>query len=184
MFNRETSRWLHPFGAPSVAIAGVEVQVAQESDRLVFRYRLDGDVTCLKLPALGPPTRADRLWEHTCFEAFIRAGGAQAYYELNFSPSRQWAAYAFRAYRDVAGDITVCAPEISVQHDARRIELVATVAWQRFPLLTATTELSIGLSAVIEAGDGRLSYWALTHPSTKPDFHHPESFALEFALPG
>jgi hypothetical protein len=37
----------------------------------------------------------------------------------------------------------------------------------------------LGLSAVIEATDGTISYWALAHPSDKPDFHHPDSFVLE-----
>ena len=31
----------------------------------------------------------------------------------------------------------------------------------------------LGLSAVIETDDGRLSYWALAHPRAQPDFHHP-----------
>jgi hypothetical protein len=34
---------------------------------------------------------------------------------------------------------------------------------------------------VIEEGDGVLSYWALRHPAARPDFHHPEGFALEIA---
>ena len=52
-------------------------------------------------------------------------------------------------------------------------------------VLTADVELPagatgpIGLCAVIERWDGAISYWALAHPSDKPDFHHPESFALE-----
>jgi hypothetical protein len=37
----------------------------------------------------------------------------------------------------------------------------------------------LGLSAVIETVDGFFSYWALAHPSDKPDFHHPDSFILE-----
>jgi len=36
-----------------------------------------------------------------------------------------------------------------------------------------------GLSAVIEEPTGAISYWALAHPSDKPDFHHPDSFILE-----
>jgi hypothetical protein len=44
--------------------------------------------------------------------------------------------------------------------------------------------LRLGLSAVIEDIDGRLSYWALKHPPGKPDFHHPDSFALDVTLPG
>lgn len=37
----------------------------------------------------------------------------------------------------------------------------------------------LGLSAVIEGVDGAISYWALVHPSDKPDFHHPDSFVLD-----
>ena len=36
----------------------------------------------------------------------------------------------------------------------------------------------LGISAVIEEQDGRLSYWALAHPPGKPDFHHRDCFAL------
>jgi len=32
---------------------------------------------------------------------------------------------------------------------------------------------------VIEARDGRISYWALNHPTNKPDFHHADGFALK-----
>jgi hypothetical protein len=42
--------------------------------------------------------------------------------------------------------------------------------------------LRLGLSAVIEENDGTISYWALKHLPGKPDFHHPDSFALELAL--
>jgi len=41
--------------------------------------------------------------------------------------------------------------------------------------------MRLALSAVIEEERGRLSYWALRHPPGKPDFHHPDAFAL--ALP-
>jgi hypothetical protein len=39
----------------------------------------------------------------------------------------------------------------------------------------------LGLSAVIEEERGMLSYWALKHPTGRPDFHHPDAFALELA---
>jgi hypothetical protein len=32
---------------------------------------------------------------------------------------------------------------------------------------------------VVEDYRGRLTYWALEHPPGKPDFHHPDSFAIE-----
>jgi hypothetical protein len=37
----------------------------------------------------------------------------------------------------------------------------------------------LGLSAVIEDESGALSYWALRHVPGKPDFHHPQAFAME-----
>jgi hypothetical protein len=37
----------------------------------------------------------------------------------------------------------------------------------------------LGLTAVVEEENGRLSYWALKHPPGKPDFHSPEGFVLE-----
>jgi hypothetical protein len=36
----------------------------------------------------------------------------------------------------------------------------------------------VSLTAVIEAADGTLSYWALRHPAPQPDFHHPGGFVL------
>lgn len=68
---------------------------------LVFSYRLQGDMARLRIPA-GVAGRGDRLWEQTCFEAFIAPRGATAYVEFNFSPSGQWAAYAFSDYRQPA----------------------------------------------------------------------------------
>jgi hypothetical protein len=40
-----------------------------------------------------------------------------------------------------------------------------------------------GLAAVIEDGEGNLSYWALAHPPEKPDFHHRDCFALKLPAP-
>jgi hypothetical protein len=37
----------------------------------------------------------------------------------------------------------------------------------------------LALSAVIQALNGDRTYWALAHPSDKPDFHHPDSFILD-----
>lgn len=42
----------------------------------------------------------------------------------------------------------------------------------------------LGLSAVLEGADGSLSYWALHHPSARPDFHNEGGFQLELEVPG
>ena len=58
-------------------------------------------------------------------------------------------------------------------------ELRAELALDCLPDLPRDAPWQLGLSAVIEEADGRLSYWALAHPPGKPDFHHSDCFALE-----
>ncbi len=57
-------------------------------------------------------------------------------------------------------------------------QLQAFLDLHLLPGLTDEVPLRLGLSAVLEMKDGSLSYWALAHPPGKPDFHHPDSFAL------
>lgn len=45
------------------------------------------------------PAQTGRLWEQTCFEAFIADTGKAAYREYNFAPSGDWAVYEFSDYR-------------------------------------------------------------------------------------
>ena len=127
-------------------------------------FILDADLDRLRIPGRRPARFADDLWRHTCFEVFVARKGSRAYREYNFSPSGEWAAYAFSSYRK-RGNGRIIRPRWN-----RR---VATIA--------ATGRLKIGLSAVIEEQSGVLSYWALRHAPGKPDFHHRRAFALELA---
>ncbi|NMF90687.1 hypothetical protein GPA26_19635, partial [Aromatoleum petrolei] len=43
--------------------------------------------------------------------------------------------------------------------------------------------LELGLTAVVETLDGTLSYWALRHPSARPDFHLRDAFTLPLVRP-
>jgi len=135
---------------------------------------------------VGPLREGARLWEHTCFELFIAREGGPAYHELNLAPSREWALYAFRAYRE--RDPTPrhrqgVTPEVSMHHGDTHVELEARLS---LPAVSSAYEdacLRIGLSAVVETTEGALSYWALRHPRHKPDFHHPDAFALRLEPP-
>lgn len=126
--------------------------------------------------------RADKLWEITCFELFLHPAGSSAYYEFNFSPSSEWAAYAFDDYRfgmrtlDLILDPCVHPePELEPEESANEFALEAEVDLASI----APGPLRMGLSAVIEEKNGSRSYWALVHPEGKADFHHPDSFALQ-----
>lgn len=168
---------LHP-NQPAAPAITVEAHATRpRADRLELRYVVTGAVGELLIPALTETARVDELWKHTCFEAFLRPGDGDAYVELNFAPSRQWAAYGFDGYRAgmrTAGDVAPV--DIEVQISDQRLEL--SVRLQTPDWLDGRT-WRVGLSAVIETENGEKSYWALAHPPEKPDFHHPDSFALD-----
>ena len=164
----------HP-ALPSAAVRRIEVEVARaRPDRLDLRYIVSGDITRVRLPEPAAPERTDELWKHTCFEAFLRPGPGPAYVELNFSPSTEWAAYAFDGERVGMRPATLLRPPgiAALTHDDR-FELRAGLD------LALTGSPLAGLTAVIEDIDGAKSYWALFHPAAKPDFHHPGGFTLE-----
>ena len=163
----------HP-QTPSSSVRSVSAQVVKTAgDRLAVTYAIEGDLDRVRIPSQRPPQRAERLWQHTCCEMFVARKGSTAYHEFNFSPSGEWAAYGFAAYRQGGALLTTTPPQISVRASREKFELDASVDCA----LRGT--LLIALSAVIEHIDGSLSYWALKHPSAKPDFHHPEALVLE-----
>ncbi len=149
-------------------------------DLLRFRYVLEADLRRLRIPAAAAAGRADGLWAHTCFEAFVGLPDSPRYLELNFSPSGEWAAYRFDAYRAGLAPALRSAPRLVLRLGEETLELDAEV---RLDGSLSSPRLRIALSAVVEDREGRLSYWALRHPPGRPDFHHPESFSLALELP-
>jgi hypothetical protein len=140
---------------------------------LTVSYVVEGDLERVRLPPPRPPAAAEQLWQHTCCEMFVARKGSPAYHEFNFSPSGEWNAYRFAGYRSGRAPLATRQPQITVHKSSERLELGATVDCDVKGIAV------IGVSAVIEHRDGSLSYWALKHPSAKPDFHHPDAFALE-----
>ena len=170
----------HPHTS-SQAIREIDVVVeAAKSGSLMLTFCLVGDVSRLSIPESRLSRKADHLWRHTCFEAFVMEGDGPGYREFNFSPSGEWAVYAFRGYRDAGGLENELAPGIVVRKTMDRLELAAEICRDFLP---PGGPLRLGLSAVVEDADGVLSYWALRHPPGKPDFHHTDAFALQIVRP-
>jgi len=171
---------LHP-DSRCTAATRVEVDVARPRRcGLVLHYLVTGKISDLRMPPVAAPARADELWQHTCFEAFVRALPGAAYYEFNFAPSTQWAAYRFGAYRremSVANEVS--APLVEVQSSGQLYKLQASLELDGMSNLPSDAVWRLGLSAVIEETSGCKSYWALAHPPGKADFHHSDGFALE-----
>jgi hypothetical protein len=173
---------LHP-DSRSFAAATIEVEVAHpRADSLVLSYIVIGKMSDLRMPPVIPAARSDELWRHTCFEAFLRASSGPAYYEFNFAPSTQWAAYQFNSYRSgMRAAAEVSQPQIEVCSSPDRYTLQASLELDRLSALPRNVVWHLGLSALIEDTGGGKSCWALAHPPGKPDFHHADCFMYEFS---
>jgi hypothetical protein len=168
---------LHP-DSLCAAATRIEVDIAcPRPGGLLLSYVVRGRIGGLRLPPVVAAARADELWRHTCFEAFVRPSTGSAYCEFNFSPSTQWAAYQFGSYRSGMRDATeIVAPRIEVRSTAESYTLQAALE-----LDGLSPPWRLGLSAVLEETNGHKSYWALAHPPGKADFHHADCFALELS---
>lgn len=170
---------LLPFpGTPSPLVA-ISVQVERlPSGELRLEYHLKGDVAALKLPDPQLPGSAEGLWQHTCCEAFVAVAGQTAYREFNFSPSGEWAIYDFGDYRQRRESPSwIAVPEVIFRaHSAGACVLTVRLPACLLPELGL--QLQVGLTTVVEDKAGRISYWALSHPGEKPDFHHRDGFGL------
>ncbi|MFN5128617.1 MAG: DOMON-like domain-containing protein [Sphingomonadaceae bacterium] len=158
-------------------IEGIGVTIMRgTSGEVTLTYRVSGETGALEIPARSTPHRIDGLWKNTCFELFIGNFEDENYLEYNFSSSRQWAAYQFAGYRSDRVELETKAPIITVAQDADALTLTATIA---LPDTWRERSLRVGISAVMATKSGDISYWAVTHPPGKPDFHHKDCFAVQ-----
>jgi hypothetical protein len=169
----------HP-DTPCDAVSSILVEIARADPAILhLRYALTGDIARLAIPPVVAPSRTDELWRRTCFEAFLRPDPGEAYFELNFAPSTQWAAYCFSGYREGMAPARIATPQIAVSVTDSTFELAVQLNLAALALPPGACRLA--LSAVIEQTGGAKSYWALAHPPGRPDFHHRSSFACELA---
>lgn len=169
----------HP-NSPSRVVRAVTAQATRHADgKLALSYAIHGDIARIQVPGPARPRIGWKLWRHTCCEVFIRAEGAQAYHEFNFSPAGEWTAYAFTKYRE-GGSLTdeSLNPQVAIESRPERLDLYALVDLARLSASYRHARLHLGLAVIIEEDHGGISYWALKHAPGKPDFHHADAFAL------
>lgn len=183
------------FDAGSSARSGrvfVDTRINDQHLELLYRWR--GWVTApIRLPSrfarAANPQRRDELWRATCAEIFVALDDTSVgksctvgpYLEFNFSPTGDWAAYRFDTTR------VGFRAHVWRGNEAPRISLAGSpddlLLEVQLPLAALCAGAHrVGYASVVETADG-LSYWALTHPTDRPDFHHPQSFAALLELP-
>lgn len=171
---------LHPASTPG-GIDSIIVDITPiPGGALLLTYTLRGNLAALRIPEPQAARRADGLWRHTCFEAFIRGAHGDAYREFNFSPSGNWQVYAFNAYRQSLLPPEATEPRIVCRQEPSVFSLQATISAEDLPTATG---LRCGLCAVMEDDTGAIGHWALHHPPGQADFHHPDSFVLDLKPP-
>jgi len=169
---------LTPFGGENESHLKIKGRIERASHNCFISYELFGALSGIVVPAPAEvPERKDRLWEETCFELFIRPEDSERYWEFNLSPAGHWNVYRFAYYREGMEEEMVFNSlpfNIESEPEALRLSLLLDLK----KIVPADQALNIAVSAVIKTKDGRLTYWALTHPGPGPDFHKKESFIL------
>jgi hypothetical protein len=176
---KERNFVLQPFASegprPAVEITG---HLARRADVLAISYRLQGRLAEVLLPApQAAPARRHRLWEGTCFEFFLALQEAPPYWEFNLSPAGDWNVYRFSNYRQgQAAEPAFASLPFGVHRSREALRLTLEVDLTR--IVPADRPLEVAIAAVIQAPDGRLTYWALTHPGPQADFHRRDGFLM------
>jgi len=162
--------------APMIRISGA---VSRKENLLAATFLLEGNLSVLTIPPpAASPERKARLWEETCLELFLAPHNVSAYYEFNLSPSGHWNIYQFDSYRKgMREEESVLSPLLQTagNEEALQFSLEADIG----KILPKGAEADIGVSAVLRSAGGSLTYWALAHPASRPDFHHKGGFILK-----
>jgi len=185
---------LHPFTRHAGDIAvppfyvSVNGHIEFDGRRLHIVYKVTGsDLAHIVWPEpSGKPRRRDELWQHSCFECFFSRQHDSDYFEMNFSPSGDWAMYHFQEYRAFMTEPDMGERDVKIQFSADAELAQCTVdvefgeKWRHSPSAIRADEflpLDVGLACVIETRTAKY-YFALTHVAKQPDFHQRRSFSL------
>lgn len=174
---------LHPFATEARELGlSLGGRLERQGDQLRIDYQLDGDLDSVVMPAAAPegPKRCNELWEHTCFELFLAAEGAEPYWEVNLAPNGHWNLYRLEGYRQGLQPVPDReALPFTVRHGAGELELALELRLpQELAMACRARPLQLGVTSVIEQQGGALSYWALAHSGLEADFHRREDFLL------
>ena len=145
---------------------------------MTIQYQMLGSIERLVIG--GPsanPERRDELWRTTCLEFFLAAPGKEAYWEFNLSPEGHWNVYRFDGYRQgMAPEAGYDTLPFQVRRDPHSLQL--SLHCPLPPGIGPDQPIEVGICAVLELEGSLPTFWALTHPGTKPDFHRRDSFAI------
>ncbi|BAZ43852.1 hypothetical protein NIES4102_08540 [Chondrocystis sp. NIES-4102] len=162
--------------APTIEITGT---ISRQDHQLNIEYLFTGDLATIIIPppAKTAPTRQYDLWEHTCLEFFLGLEDTTAYWEFNLSPAGNWNVFHLKDYRqDLAEEMVITSLPFTVLQSTDSMQL--NLELDLNPIISATQNLEVGITSVVENQDQQLSYWGLQHPASEPDFHQRDTWMI------
>ncbi len=152
--------------------------IVRDGNKLNLDYLLEADLSKIIIPPpVVLPNRKHELWKTTCFEFFVGIEHSPQYWEFNLSPTGDWNIYRFTNYRQGMEQETAFT---SLPFNIRQLSnsLNINLEINLDSIIELNTDLDIAISTVIKSSQEKISYWALTHPETKADFHNRDSFII------
>ena len=152
-----------------------ELNLTNES--VFISYKVTGDLSSIDLGD-GHPVRSRviKLWEKTCFELFLKTSTG-AYMEFNFSPVFEWNAFYFEKKGDALAEYKgIQGVKTDILLSDEVFHLIVEIAKSDFPEGFFKGSLEGQITSVIKEDHNHLSYWALNHTDSKPNFHDFRSF--------
>jgi len=170
---------LVPFPADNLSKISISGEIDRSLSIFFLRYKVNGGINQILLSAKSAsPSRVDDLWKATCFEFFVAIPNQPEYWEFNMSPSEDWNVYKMDAYRRVGFREETAFTHLPFLFDKTDNILTLDISVDLSPILQPEQKVQVGITAIIQTGDGKETYWALVHPGTQADFHLRESFLL------
>ncbi|WP_295619761.1 DOMON-like domain-containing protein [Chamaesiphon sp. GL140_3_metabinner_50] len=168
---------------PKLELSG---RIDRQNELLSIEYQLQGDLAILltsgSTNAIDPPkalpSRKFELWEATCFEFFIGIPGNSNYWEFNLAPNGDWNVFHLDDYRQgLQNELAFVTLPFEIDRQAN--SLLLTLIFDLNKIIPPERPLEISVTTVIKSQQHEMSYWALTHPGTEPDFHRRDSFIIK-----
>ncbi len=100
------------------------------------------------------------------------------YWEFNLSPAGPWNVFRLADYRQGLQEEPAFQTLPFTVHRQPEM-LTVTLNVDLAAIIPPDRPLEVAISTVLQHQDGRLSYWALTHPGPEPDFHSREGFVIK-----
>lgn len=166
-------------GAPAIDLT---CELNANPTSLFISYKMTGNLASIDLGDEDPKhARVIKLWEKSCFELFIKNQN-DSYIEFNFSPEFEWNAFFFEKKGDALKEfVKIDKLKIDILLSKDVFQLIVEIDKGKFPTgFFEGQEHLAGITSVIKDKSGSLSYWALSHEDTRPNFHDFRSFKYKF----